>query len=149
VPEAPRVIASRQGSWFEVLLRDDGIIVYRAHAGFEVTRDDAWEILQLGLEITTTPRRTLVLMQDVARVDREARELFASDAFLSLTHQTALVVGSPVSRVIGNFFVGLNRLKYPVRVFDDPKRALAWLNLGTHAELLEFQFDATPKPSST
>ena len=41
--------------------------------------------------------------------------------------ETALVVGSPVSRVIGNFFVGLNRPKYPLRLFDDQEFATAWL----------------------
>jgi hypothetical protein len=69
----------------------------------------------------------MVLMQDMARVDREARAFFASEEYTCLSSQTALVVGSPVSRVIGNFFVGLNRPKYPCKIFDEAEAAEAWL----------------------
>jgi hypothetical protein len=79
------------------------------------------------LQIVDSPKPTLVLMQQVARVDREARAFFAAEEYLRLSSQTALVVGSPVSRVIGNFFVGLNRLKYPCKVFDESQRAVEWL----------------------
>jgi hypothetical protein len=93
-----------------------------------LTHDIAMHVLQIGLQIAEHPPvPALVLMQDVGRVDREARAFFASENYLALTSQTALVVGSPVSRVIGNFFVGLNRLKYPCRVFGDPDLAIAWL----------------------
>jgi hypothetical protein len=66
-------------------------------------------------------------MEDMARVDRQARAMFASEEYMRLSSQTALVVGSPVSRVIGNFFVGLNRPTYPVKIFDDAKLAAKWL----------------------
>jgi hypothetical protein len=93
-----------------------------------LTRDIAIQVLQIGLQVAERPPvPALVLMQDVGRVDHEARSFFASEEYLQLTSQTALVVGSPVGRVIGNFFVGLNRLKYPCKVFDDPDLALAWL----------------------
>lgn len=63
----------------------------------------------------------------MARVDRGARAFFAGEEYMRLCSQTALVVGSPVSRVIGNFFVGLNRPRYPYRIFDDPALATEWL----------------------
>lgn len=39
----------------------------------------------------------------------------------------ALLIGSPVSRMIGNFFLGINRLRVPVRLFSDEAEALEWL----------------------
>jgi hypothetical protein len=39
----------------------------------------------------------------------------------------ALLVGSPVTRVIGNFFIGLNKPRWPVRLFRSESDALAWL----------------------
>ena len=39
----------------------------------------------------------------------------------------ALLVGSPLSRVIGNFFVGLNRSTFPLRLFTSEEEAIAWL----------------------
>lgn len=123
-----RVVASCECPWFKAQVRDDGILVYRPVPGLVLTQQIAMQVLQIGLQIVDGPPvATLVLMQDIGRVDRDAREFFASEDYFRLTSQTALVVGSPVSRVIGNFFVGLNRLKYPCQVFDDPKRAVRWL----------------------
>jgi hypothetical protein len=128
MPEAAIIVASRSCAWFTVGLRTDGILVYQPRPGADVSYDFAAQVLELGLQVADgRTRPTLVLMQDLARVDREARTFFASDAYLRLTGQTALVVSSPVSRVIGHFFVGINRLKYPCRVFDDQERAVAWL----------------------
>lgn len=127
MPEV-RVLASRECPWFTAQVRDDGILTYRPIPGLVLTRDIATQVLRIGLQIVARPPvPTLVLMQEIARVDREARAFFASAEYLSLTSQSALVVGSPVSRVIGNFFVGLNRLKYPCELFHDPELAIAWL----------------------
>ena len=127
MPEV-RVLASRECLWFTAQVRDDGILTFCPVPGLVLTRDIATQVLRIGLEIVEHPPvPTLVLMQEIARVDREARAFFASTEYLSLTSQSALVVGSPVSRVIGNFFVGLNRLKYPCELFDDPELAIAWL----------------------
>jgi hypothetical protein len=69
------------------------------------------QVLELGLEIAEgRGRPILVLMQDIGRVDHGARTFFASEEYLRLACGTALVVGSPVGRAIGHFFVGLNRL---------------------------------------
>jgi hypothetical protein len=110
-----------------VVLRDDGLLVYYPIPGAVITHQGALQVLELGLQIADSPKPALVLMQDMARVDREARTFFASEEYVQLASQTALVVGSPVSRVIGNFFVGLNRLKFPCKVFEDPQLAVAWL----------------------
>ena len=92
-----------------------------------LTLEIAKRLLEDGLTLTAAPRPCLVLMQDVARVERKARDFFSSEQYLTLASQTALVVGSPISRVIGNFFVGLNRPRYPLRIFDDPRKAIEWL----------------------
>jgi hypothetical protein len=127
VPEAPRVVASRECPWFRVDLREDGILAYHPIPGLVLTHEVALQVLAVGMQITDAPRPTLVLMQDMARVEREARAFLASQEYMRLCSQTALVVGSPVSRVIGNFFVGLNRPRYPYKLFDDPELAAEWL----------------------
>jgi hypothetical protein len=125
--EAPRIIAARDTPAFRVELRSDGLLAYHAVPGLVLTYPIALQVLEVGLTIVDAPKPTMVLMQDMARVERDARAFFASEEYMRLCSQTALVVGSPVSRVIGNFFVGLNRPKYPHRIFDDPERAVRWL----------------------
>lgn len=124
---APSVIASKHCDAFKVVLRSDGILAYHPVRGLILTHPIALQVIELGAQIANGPKPTLVLMQDMARVDRHARECLASEAYMRVCSQTALVVGSPVSRVIGNFFVGLNRPKYPLRLFDDLARATQWL----------------------
>ena len=127
MPEALRIVASRECPWFTVVLRADGILAYHPNPGLVITYDVALQVLEVGMQIADAPKPTLVMMPDLARVEREARAFFASEEYMRLCSQTALVVGSPVSRVIGNFFVGLNRPTYPCKIFDDPALATEWL----------------------
>jgi hypothetical protein len=39
----------------------------------------------------------------------------------------ALIVDTPLSRVLGNFFLAVNKPLYPTRLFDNEASALAWL----------------------
>ena len=127
MPEDLRIVASRERPLFSVELRSDGILVYRPVPGLVLTYATALEVYGTGLEIVDGPKPTMVLMPEMARVEREARAFFASDEYMRVCSQTALVVGSPVSRVIASFFVGLNRPKYPHKIFDDSELALGWL----------------------
>jgi len=45
----------------------------------------------------------------------------------SMVTRLALLVGSPVSRMIGNVMMGLAKPPYPTRMFTDEDAAKAWL----------------------
>ena len=67
---------------------------------------------------------TLVDLRNLASIDRDAREfLNDSDAYLA----TAFLVGSAATRMMANFFLGLQRGKSPNRMFTADSDALAWL----------------------
>ncbi len=57
-----------------------------------------------------------------------ARDYFANEKSASVQRATALLVGTPVSRTIGNFFMGLNRPVSPTRLLTDPQKAIEWLH---------------------
>jgi hypothetical protein len=63
----------------------------------------------------------------IASQDRAARAWYASPNTGKHVCAVALLVGSPLSRIIGNFFMGLNKPPFPVRIFGDEAEALAWL----------------------
>jgi hypothetical protein len=46
---------------------------------------------------------------------------------IGVIRRLALVVGSPVSRTLGNVFVALAKPPYPTRLFTDEDAAVAWL----------------------
>ena len=128
---AVHVVASHDDPSYRIELRSDGILCYRAARGVTFTAPMARRILADGVAMIESPRPCLVLMQDAARAERDARAIFASEDYLALASHTALVVGSPVSRVVGNFFVGLNPPKYAIRIFTDADKAIDWLRACT------------------
>ena len=71
--------------------------------------------------------RVLIDMTSVTEISKEARDYFANERTASIQRATALLIGSPVSRVIGNFFMGLNKPISPTRLFTDPEEAIQWL----------------------
>ncbi len=86
---------------------------------------DAYERVRnrLGKEKT----RVLVDMREIKGVSRDAREYYANERTASIQRATALVIKSPLSRVIANFFMGLNRPLTPTRMFTDVDEAIEWL----------------------
>ena len=78
---------------------------------------------RLGKEKT----RVLVDMRQIESISREARVYYANERTASIQRATALLIDSPVSRVIANFFMGLNRPLSPTRMFTDETEAIRWL----------------------
>ena len=53
---------------------------------------------------------------------------YANDAeVIAVTGKLAVLVASPVSRMIGNMFLGLAKPPYPTRLFTDEGEAVAWV----------------------
>ena len=87
---------------------------------------DAQESIRDGLNKVKT--RVLIDMTAITEISKEARDYFANERTASIQRATALLISSPVSRVIGNFFMGLNKPITPTRLFTDPDKAIQWLH---------------------
>lgn len=62
----------------------------------------------------------------VKSISKEARDHFSLKNRASRTMAFAIIVDSPLSRIIANFFIGLNKPAVPVRLFTDEETALKW-----------------------
>ena len=60
-------------------------------------------------------------------VDAEGRKFYANIEGKDLITAVALLVESPISRVVGSLFLGLNRPPVPIRIFTSEQMALEWL----------------------
>lgn len=69
--------------------------------------------------------RLLVDLRPNASVDRAARHFFINLHAHYLA--VALLAGSPATRMLANFFVGLKRGVVPVRIFTDEAGAVEWV----------------------
>lgn len=60
-------------------------------------------------------------------ITREARQHYSGPEAERLLVALAMVVGSPLTRLVGNLFIGLNRPREPTRLFTSEAEARTWL----------------------
>ncbi len=66
-------------------------------------------------------------MRAILSESKEARGYFGGPELAKFTTAVGLLVASPVSRMIANFFLRLGAQPVPTRVFDHPASAREWL----------------------
>lgn len=60
--------------------------------------------------------------------DRAARKYYVSPESSEFKSGMAMLVSSPMQRMLGNIFLKLNRPPYPTRLFSQEEEALKWLD---------------------
>lgn len=75
--------------------------------------------------------RVLVDVRGIHSQSREARLYFGGAEAEAATVAVALLIGSPLSRVIATFFLHISAQRVPTAVFTNQDAAIAWL-LGRH-----------------
>ena len=112
----------------------DSVIEVRMRDGAVVALPEMEEILAAQVELVQGPCVVLVDSRPINSMTREAQERTANTASDRDTRAVAILIDSPVSALLGNFFLTLGRPVYPTRLFRNEDEARAWL-LGYQAEL--------------
>lgn len=60
-------------------------------------------------------------------LDREVRQYYTGPTMVPLTPAIALLIGPPVSHVVGSFILGVAAQSVPWRLFTEEADALEWL----------------------
>jgi hypothetical protein len=90
--------------------------------------NDAKENVAAIYELAGRQRaRVLVDSRAMRWQTREARAYFVGPEAARATTAVALLIGSPVSRVIGNFFLRFGEHRFPTALFSDEEGAVRWL----------------------
>lgn len=116
----PHVVETRSAT---ISLREDGLVHLLVHPGARVTEADAEENLS---HMPQQPYRLLVESRHIGSMSAGARRAYAGP----LAHRAlavAIVLESPLSRVIGNFFITLSKPRYPTKLFTSIEAAEQWL----------------------
>jgi hypothetical protein len=110
-------------------LRDDGIVLFESKLGAKETLPDAKEVVA-GYETLGGGAcvRAVADIRNARGVDRAARHHYAGDEMAAVVEALAVVIDSGVSKVIGNFFMALNKPAIPMRLVTSVDDAIAWLN---------------------
>ena len=108
---------------------DDGILRVQLREHVNYSLQDAKETVAAERALTGPVGKTPVLvdMRDIDSSDADARKYFASPDVVSGNSAIALVVDSSLSKVIGNFFIGIDKPACPTKLFTSENDAADWL----------------------
>jgi hypothetical protein len=116
---------------FRMWLRPDGIVVVVWAPRTTALLEDATACLEVTARITGGRRCPLLVnMLETGQQDRKTRAEWTRRS--DLLSAVALVVGTPLSRLVGNLFLSVTNPPFPVRMFDNDASAVAWLKGFVH-----------------
>ena len=123
--EKPKSIATKKG---QACIEEHGILVQTYKENTDLTFEDAqadFESYSKLCEECKLP--VLIDMENVKSVEREARAFYSSEQATKYITAAALLITNPVNRIIGNFYMGLNKTAFPFRLFTEKEKAIQWL----------------------
>ena len=119
----------RKTSQGEVWMDEEGFLYQDYPPGTELELEDSLNELKVYQEAycKEEKRPIVVYLTNIKKVSKESRDIYSSEDIGSLISAAALIVGNPVSRIMGNFYIGINMTKMPVRMFTSTENAIKWL----------------------
>jgi len=124
--EVPQNAISVTGYW--TWMDKDGIARTKVKPGVEITLEHAVENSEAVSSFYKDKKFPILIdSRGIKSMSREAREHFSANGRDAKTCAFGIVIKSPLSRVIGNFFLGVNKPAVPTRLFDNEKDAAEWL----------------------
>jgi len=109
----------------KISLRPDGILHFIYLPNVQESLEDAYENARVNDRLSPGRRRPLLVdIRPMQGIDREVRAYYSS---LQTITARALLVESPVSRLIANFVIQLNKPVVPTRLFTSEAEAVVWL----------------------
>ncbi len=113
---------------FEVTLLDDGIVENYIKSGNVIEMEDLEELKKISAELAGhKPYVILVTSGELASFSKEARELSASKTFITNAKAKAIIVDSIAKKIIGNFYLKVNKPYLQTKLFSEREKALQWL----------------------
>lgn len=105
-----------------------GIIEIYFRSGKPIETEDIHELRKINLELSgDKPYVVLVLAEELTNFSKETRELLASREFAGRTRAKALVFNGLGQKILGNFYLHVNKPFIKTRLFNDREKAIAWL----------------------
>ena len=126
--EAPAKTKKIELSTYTTWMGDDGIARTKVKPMSDITIKEAKEnsiAVNSLYEGKTFP--LLVDSREIRSISKEARDHFSMNNRESHVIAFAIVIDSPLSKIIGNFFMGLNKPRVPTHLFNSEKDAVKWL----------------------
>lgn len=123
-PSSPTISMDK----FDVTLLEEGIVENVVKPGAVMDMEDILKLKTLNSSITNGRRYCILVTAGyLSTITKEARELSASAEFSVSTIAKALLVSSSGQRMVGNFYLQVNKPSIKTKLFSDREKALNWL----------------------
>ena len=108
---------------------EDGIARTKVKAGSEVKLEHAQENSVVVNSFYIDRKFPLLIdARGIKSISRDARNFFTTNGRQTNTLAFAIIIDSSVSKVVGNFFLGINKPALPTKLFLDELNAVKWLS---------------------
>ena len=98
--------------------------------GEHIEASDLREVKRHNLILTQGERYTvLIVTNDFVGVSKAARELLAGNEIAQNTAAYAFLISNFAQRILGNYYLKVNRPQTPTKLFTERKKAISWLKL--------------------
>ena len=98
------------------------------HDNVTIDREDVLAIKEANMSLTKGNQYAiLVNAGPFSSITREARELSASKEFSEQTRAKALLVSSLGHRIVGQFYIRINKPHIKTKIFSERSAAMDWL----------------------
>ena len=112
----------------KIWLREDGLVQAVTLPGTQEELKDAQDNLAVIAGFASDKKRPVLIdMRAMTRIEREARIYYATGGGRLVVTAVALLISSPVSRVIANFAIAVTPPPVPMRLFTSEAEAVVWL----------------------
>ncbi|MBL7922116.1 MAG: hypothetical protein JNJ40_17510 [Bacteroidia bacterium] len=113
---------------YEVTLLEDGIVENFIKSGAVMEEQDVTMLKQHNFEAAgQKPYVILVTPGELVTFTSEARQLAASKNFIEAARAKALLINSIGNKIMGNFYLKVNKPFIKTKIFSDREKALVWL----------------------
>jgi hypothetical protein len=110
------------------ILRTDNIMQIECRPNTIMTLEEGKLSTKIvGEMIQFNPLPLLCDLTNVIKMTQDCRKHFAGREHAAVFSKCALIVSSPIGKIIGNFFLGANKPLRPTRLFNNKEEGLSWL----------------------
>jgi hypothetical protein len=111
---------------FKMWLREDGIVQLVWAPKMDIGHSEAIAAIDSMVELTHGSKAPLLVdARGTGSQDRRARVEFVRRG--ELVSAVALIVDTPLSRMMANFYLNVSRPVVRTRLFEDERAAVTWL----------------------
>lgn len=112
----------------KIFIDEDGILHHDCSEGSVHDIDSAISNVKLSIDLAKGQKHpVLVDLKGIKYMSRETRNYYSNEETGKFVGKAALVVGDPVSKIMGNVFMRLQKTVFPTRLFTDREKAIEWL----------------------